>query len=273
LPVDTKVLANAPAHPDRGGRAVPAPAIDEAQLARLAGRFIYFGHQSVGCNLLEGVRAVQGGRRALRLVESTDPGALATPGWVHSRLGQNGDPHGKLRAFQLLMDGGFGDRAELAFFKFCYVDFAGSVDPDALFASYRTTLAALEARYPRTTFVHVTAPLTTVQDGWKARVKGLLGQSPAGAAENIKRARYNELLRAAYQGQPPVFDLAAAESEGPDGTPATFELGGRRYQQLSPGLTSDGGHLDRRGQTRVAGKLLLFLAGLPTPLARPRGRE
>jgi hypothetical protein len=251
------------ARPARAQETPQAPG--EAEIARLARRMIYFGHQSVGQNLIDGVRAVLGGRGALRLVESDDPGALSAAGWVHSRIGQNGDPQGKLRAFQSLMASGFGDRAQVAFFKLCYVDFTPSTDPDALCAQYRTTLAALVGRYPQTIFVHVTAPLTTVQDGWKARVKALLGKPLAGAEENIRRGRYNDLLRRAYQGKEPLFDLAAAESQAADGTRATFERGGLRYEQLAPSLTDDGGHLNRSGQTRVARKLLLFLAGLPDP--------
>src|SRR2546423_14294547 len=92
------------ARPARAQETPQAPGASE--IARLARRMIYFGHQSVGENVLDGVRAVLGGRGALRLVESADPGALSAPGWVHSRIGQNSDPEGEGRAFQSLMDSG-----------------------------------------------------------------------------------------------------------------------------------------------------------------------
>ena len=69
---------------------------------------------------------------------------------------------------------------DIALVKFCYVDFDAGTDVPALFAAYQATLASLEGRYPRTTFVHVTAPLTTVQGGPRRSSSGSwAGRRPA----------------------------------------------------------------------------------------------
>lgn len=56
-----------------------------------------------------------------------------------------------------------------------------------------------------------------VQTGWKALVKRLLGRAPYGTVENVRREEYSRLLRQAYAGREPVFDLARVESTAPDG--------------------------------------------------------
>jgi len=72
----------------------------------------------------------------------------------------------------------------------------GDTDASALFERYRATIAELRANNPRTTFVHVTLPLTTAQTGWKALTKRMLGRAPYGTIENLRREEYNTLLRA-----------------------------------------------------------------------------
>jgi len=141
----------------------------------------------------------------------------------------------------------------------------------ALFAAYQATLAPLQARFPHTTFVHVTAPLTTLQGGPKAFVKRLLGRPPAGARENARREEYNALLRLATQGKEPLFDLALVESTAPDGRAETFAWDGRQVPALVPAYTEDGGHLLGEGRLRAARQLVSVLAS--APLRRPGPKQ
>lgn len=146
--------------------------------------------------------------------------------------------------------------------KFCFVDVEQDTDVKALFARYQTTVRGLQERHPRTTFVHVTMPLTTVPSGPKAFVKRLLGRDRT-REQNSRREDLNALMRAAYQGREPLFDLARLEATAPDGRTETFEWKGRQVPALVPAYTGDGGHLDASGRRRMARELVALLAAVP----------
>jgi hypothetical protein len=124
-------------------------------------------------------------------------------------------------------------------------------------------VAELQARNPGTRFVHVTAPLSTVQSGPKAWAKRLLGKAPYGLVENARREEFNALLREAYSGKEPVFDLARVESTLPDGTRTTVSWQARTLPVLADPYTDDGGHLNEQGRLRAARELLSVLAAVP----------
>jgi hypothetical protein len=220
--------------------------LEAADLAVLRAR-VFFGHQSVGENILEGIRAII----APRKLE-----------WVDAKIGTNEQPLSKLEAFRSAVTEGVGKGASLALMKFCYIDFNAATDVGALFGSYKRTMVDLERECPKTTFVHFTAPLTTVASGPKAWVQKALGRAASGERENEKRHAYSDLLRAEYSGKEPVFDLAAIESGGL-AHPRRFELEGRSLPMLAPAFTDDGGHLNAKGRRVVAAELLRFLARVP----------
>jgi hypothetical protein len=246
----------------------PTPAGEtRASLETLTHRRVFFGHQSVGGNILEGVRrlSTEGGP-APRIEEVGDPSRPLAPGTLaHAMVGQNEQPETKLAHFEKLMDGGMARSADVAFLKFCYIDFNGTTDSKALFEKYRATLLGLKARHPGVTFVHTTVPLTIVQRGAKAWLKEWMGRPVWGREENVTREAFNALLRQTYAGQEPLFDLASLESTHADGTPETYEFGGRHYPAMAPEYSDDGGHLNPTGQARLASALVSFLAALPPP--------
>lgn len=234
----------------------------QTSTSSLATRRVFFGHQSVGGNIVGGLQALGG----LRIVEGTDAAALSEPGFVHGYIGRNEDPDSKLKDFARVVRSGVGERADVAFFKFCYIDFTADTDVKALFERYRDTLAALEKEFPKTRFVHVTAPLVAVQRGWKGTLKNWMGKGAWGERENVRRHEYNELLRAAYgNGRGALFDLAKLESTPPGGGQETFERDGRVYPSLVQSYTDDAQHLNGRGSEWVARALVTFLSGLPRP--------
>jgi lysophospholipase L1-like esterase len=106
----------------------------------------------------------------------------------------------------------------------------------------------------------VTLPLTTVQTGLKAFAKRLLGRAPYGTVENVRREEYNELLRAAYAGREPLFDLARIESTAPDGSAVRVRWQGAVAPALAAQYTDDGGHLNVEGRRRAARELIAVLA-------------
>ena len=206
---------------------------------------VFFGHQSVGNNILDGVREVA---PRLSIVHGEAP--PAGPALVETMIGRNEDPDSKLDHFARVMSA-HGDDFDVAMFKFCYVDFSARTNVAALEDRYRRVMSDVTAAHGQTRIVHITVPLTITQSGPKAMVKGWLGRPVWGALENQKRSEFNDWLRTTYAGQP-LFDLAAIESRTPSGQLATFQFGGRSYPMLYPEYSDDGGHLSDVGGRVVA---------------------
>lgn len=231
--------------------------VPESSWKKLGETRIFFGHMSVGFNIMEGIQDLMNDNRQIKvtLSESSDPALLKSPVFAHSRIGKNHDPLSKLDAFKQLLITGLGDVIDVAFLKFCFVDITEKTDIHELMKRYKETLDSLQKKNPKTKFIHVTVPLTTVEGGIKAFIKKLIGRHPDRYADNITRNEYNDLLRKQY---PPhqIFDLAAMESTLPDGTRATFSHQGRTYYCLAPEFTKDRGHLNSLGRQRTAVGLL-----------------
>ena len=213
---------------------------------------VYFGHQSVGANILQGVKELG---VSLSIKDEF--------------LAENGDPLKKLQNFKAAV--GEGSRFDIALVKFCYVDVNADTDARALFERYRATIAELRAKNPRTVFVHATLPLTTVQTGPKALAKRLLGRTPYGTIENVRRQEYNKLLRTTYAGREPIFDFARIESIAPDGSRVTVSWNGVTAPAMSPAYTDDGGHLNARGRALAAQEFVTVLASASRPLQKIEG--
>jgi hypothetical protein len=238
-------------------------------LSRLERRTVYFGHQSVGANLLDGIRDVlkDAPGRTWAIVESEEPAKVGGPALVHSWIGRNGVPISKLEAFSDVLRRSPPGRIDVALVKFCFVDFSDQTDVPDLFRRYADTLAGLKQGFPGTTFVHVTVPLTGSPDGpkWMLRnaVKRLVGRHVRGPRDNGPINEFNDLLRKMYLGREPVFDLAALESTHADGSRVVSPVAGTSVYSLASEYTFDGGHLNERGRRMAALELLRLLASLP----------
>jgi len=237
--------------------------VPDAVWQKLSDKKIYFGHQSVGYNILDGVRAILKENPQIQLdVEETYDPDLYKPGTIaHSQIGYNGDPKSKLDMFAFLSKAGGAGNADIMFFKFCYLDFEADTDVNALFEFYKQTFELLKRNHPKTSYIHLSVPLTGIQEGLKAKIKKALGRPVGGTAENIKRCEFNEILRATYRDKEPFVDIAAIESTLPDSRRATFESGGKLYYYLAPEYTTDGGHLNATAAKLVAEQLLITMAG------------
>ena len=155
--------------------------LTEAAKSELAARRIFFGHQSVGDNIMDGVADLVRDQPGLGLrIVGIDEARRLDGGFLaHGHIGRNEEPATKTDEFARLLDEeGLASRIDIAFHKYCYVDFGQSTDVAALFEHYRTTMARLRASFPAVIFVHVTVPLTTVQSGPMAVLKGLFGKNP-----------------------------------------------------------------------------------------------
>jgi hypothetical protein len=239
--------------------------VPDSAWKKLSETRIYFGHQSVGFNIIEGIRDAMREYPGIKLniVETSSPADFDGPIFAHSRVGRNVDPKSKTDSFVELVRQGIGDKANVAFFKFCYVDMEVGTNVGDLFDDYKSKMALVKERYPSTKFIHATVPLATTKITWKTWIKEKIGKKDMWEyAGNIERNKFNDLVRKEYEGREPVFDLAKIESTYPDGTRASFNGDGRTYYSLVPEYTKDGGHLNEKGRKIVAEQFLIFLATL-----------
>lgn len=237
--------------------------LTDQQVSKVLSEKIFFGHKSVGDNLLDGIRDVMASdpRLTLKLVKSESPESIVGPALVEAHIGENGKPASKNEAFLRILNQGMGMQGGIALYKYCYVDFGANTDASQVFADYQKGIAAIHQAHPALKIVHVTAPLTTVEPAPKAMIKGFLGR-PTLRDENVKRNQFNRLLEQTYAGKEPIFDLAKIESTHSDGSREYFTRGGQDIYTLAPEFTSDGGHLNQAGRLVAAEQLLRTLADL-----------
>lgn len=242
-----------------------ASGITKAELDDVSQTNAFFGHQSVGANILDGVARVYSanGAPAPAVIELGGSGRSADDAGVitHAFIGENEKPLLKIQDFAAKLRSGVGESVDVAMMKFCYVDITSNTNVDEVFASYRSTVAELQREFPRLTLVHATVPLTTPDQGVLGSLKSWFrGQNPE-VADNVVRERFNALVRNEYGGSN-LFDLAAVESTAPDGT----RVGGRYHEQpyyeLYHGYASDNGHLNDEGAQIVAAAWLKAIANV-----------
>ena len=237
--------------------------ITEEEWGRLSKQNVYFGHQSVGFNIMDGVTDIMADNDNIKLTikEASSLSEFEEPFFAHSRNGENRDWQSKIDGFHDKISSGLGKKADIAFFKLCYVDINGETDVQKLFESYRQTMKQLEKEFPDTVFLHTTAPLRTTETSWKTWIKKLIGKEHIWEyADNIKRNEFNDLIRQEYEASGKLFDIARIESTYTDGTRETFERKDNTYSSLVPSYTYDGGHLNELGRQMVAAHLLNILA-------------
>jgi len=228
---------------------------------------IYFGHQSVGDNIVRGLQEVMQGNEAIALNIQGTPAFRGSRGGIfaHSKVGENKKPQSKIDAFDGVIRQNGGD-IDVAMLKLCFVDIDSGSNVEKLFAYYKETMDGLARDYPDITFVHSTVPLIRREkESTLGRIKKfagrLLGRTDRGFFDdehNITRNRYNELLRSQYDGGH-VFDIAEIESTYADGGREAFTRGKEVYYALVREYTPDAGHLNETGRRRAAEGMLLLL--------------
>jgi hypothetical protein len=243
--------------------------VSKAELEAVAQARVFFGHQSVGGNILEGVdKIAAAGGLPLRVAEINDSPPDVLPGIFHAKVGANADAGSKCEAFAAYLDRAVEVPYDVAVLKFCYVDLDDDAPPSAvaaLFEQYRRTIARVRDKHPQLRLVFTTIPLEAEPAGWKTPLKRLLGRSTWTDAGNVRRDEYNERIRREFAGEI-VFDIARLQSTFPDGNTTGFAYQGRRIATLAHEYTYDGGHLNDRGQQRLA-------AGFVAAVAAARARR
>ncbi len=233
-------------------------------LSNLSDKKIFFAHQSVGFNIIDGIKdLMKSSSVKLSIVELKKIHPLTESGFYHARVGKNGDPFSKIDDFAKQIDAGIGGTADIAFLKFCFVDIRSQTDIQKVLNYYIQVMEKLEEKYPQTKFVHLTVPLSTTITTWKTRIKILMGKKDIWEYDsNIRKNEYNRMLKNHYAGKEPVFDLAAYESKLPDGRRSKFTKDGKDYFDLASEYAHDEGHLNEKGRKWIAKQFLYFLSEL-----------
>jgi hypothetical protein len=228
----------------------------------LSTKKIFFGHQSVGQNIIDGIKAVMDSNSAIRLNirQTSDPGDMADAIFAHAPIGLNMDPKSKVDDFRRILESGVGQIADIAMFKFCFIDITRTTDIESLFNYYNEIITNLERTYPRLRIITFTVPLTNMPTGIKPIIKRILGMMPPYKDDNKRRNIFNIKIRNRFGRS--VFDIAEAEATLTEGKKTSFRDGNEAYELLNPAYTSDGGHLNMLGRQIVAIDLLLYLLSL-----------
>ena len=253
----------------------PVVRIDQGlaeDLKAIEGKRIYFGHQSVGKNIMDGVKDLLSAvpQVHINLVMYNRGFMEKAPFFAHSKIGENREPTAKCEAFKSVLSTlDSVSPVDIALMKFCFVDFTPETNVRELFDYYQTVIDSLKARSPHTVFVHVTSPLERRTGFLERTIRAIIGREDYLDLVLLKINEFNALLRDHYRSEP-VFDLAAIESTYPDGQREVAEIGGTPSFTLIPEYTSDGGHLNDRGRMIAARQLVhtLSLAAKKEPSSK-----
>ena len=231
----------------------------ETDFRGLTERRLFFGHQSVGENILDGVRDLLEETPHDWPIVTLDEIPQVGGALIHARVGTNERPLTKCDDFRRIVDERLGGQVDIAVLKFCYVDIEPTTDYASLCDRYSATLEELAQRHPATVFVPVTVPLGHAKRGFDVLAREMLGRTNQAKVRNLARHAFNERLRQSWT-RSPVFDLASAEATAPDGTCETFSYRGETAENLVGAYTDDGGHLNAVGRRAVAAAFLHTLA-------------
>lgn len=222
---------------------------------------ILFAHHSVGDNIIDGLRTIaKENNISLKITDINDKSLLNENAFVSMTPGTNKDPKSKIDGFvsQIkALDNSF--IPQIAFMKFCYVDFNPDTDVDELFKHYKEKLKNLQSEKPDINFVHATVPLTPRPKSLKERLRRVLGRQIWEDEANIKRNKFNDLLIETFK-QEVIFDIAKIESTRPDETRESFIENNKTYYSLVDDYTDGSGHLNLAGSRRVATEMIDVLS-------------
>ncbi len=226
--------------------------ITTQQLENIAGKRIYFGHQSVGSNMMKGLQELTEAHDTLKLniVETDTAEGIEGAFFAHARIGKNKKPNSKVDDFVRQLESGLGNKVDIAFCKFCYADILPETDVNATFQYYKKAMKGLKEKFPNVAFIHCTVPYYRRTTGMKGILKGMMGKD-----KNVKRNLFNRLMEKEYKSEE-IFDLGKFESTYPDGG---REKSGKETYALVAQYTKDGGHLNKKGREVIALQLIDFL--------------
>lgn len=222
---------------------------------------VFFGHQSVGNNILEGLGEIikENPETRFNVLNWTDSLPLTQNFFIGGFIGENLNPRSKFDDYARMVEKLSHANLSIALMKLCFLDVTQQADVDQIFSEYVSTIEFLKQKYPSITFVHVTVPLTAEADIVRRIYRSLRGRTINHVADNGARERYNEKLRRRFASEP-IFDLAVVESTHPNGIREGRHAASGEYFSLVKEYASDEGHLNEYGRKIIARELVRTLA-------------
>jgi len=217
---------------------------------------VFFGHQSVGNNILTGIKSTSPQVPVFNIKGKPVPRDIEAA-IFHQGIGQNENPMLKMEDFKKRLIGeGVGAIVDVAMMKLCYVDITRNTDIAQVFKEYVNTVDSIKNSSSSLQIIHCTVPLTSEKP---RSVKQVIKKILFGKSDNIARNKFNTMLLNEFGNNSKVYDLAKVESTRPDGSRECFIKGGETFFAMYPGYTDDGGHLNCEGQKRAAIELLKII--------------
>jgi hypothetical protein len=221
---------------------------------------IYFGHRSVGENIISGLNNIisENAQNELKIEELKNNSKFEGSYFVHSNIGHNGDPQSKFDEFTRIVNNLASMKLDIAMMKLCFVDITNNTNITDVFKSYVAMIDSIQNKYPGLTIIHFSVPLKS-KPSLINNIKGLIkGPKNYDPQDNLARNKYNEFLYSKYSRED-IFDLAEIESTYPHGKRESYIIDGKLCYFLIKDYTDDGGHLNDLGKQIVAEKLIIKL--------------
>jgi len=250
--------------------------ISSFDLSNFSVKSIYFGHMSVGNNIIDGMATIieqKGQSDIVKILRIENVDKINGHGFYHSTIGKNLDPISKIDAFKnKIIDQRIGKKVDIAFFKFCFVDINKDTDINEVFSEYVNCIEEINEQYPELKILHVTCPLKyhlhfgNIKAGNLNKTLRKFARFGVnlftGDQDNIKRNEYNRLVVDKYGKSDYLFDLAKFESTTKNGGQTSFIYKDKKYLCLNDEYTQDGGHLDELGKIVIGKKMLEYLTAI-----------
>jgi hypothetical protein len=245
-----------------------AKSLSEKSLDSFGQKRILFGHQSVGEDIINGLKELfktQYKDRQLNITEFANS-KPDSPGLYHFHVGKNRNPELKINHFKEVILNGAGNDFDIIMMKLCYVDIVknSTDETDSLFDLYVASVQEIKEKFPQLKVIHCTVPLKTrdtFEKGKKAEIKRFLMSltgKRANDESNAKREYFNQKIRQKFAGADLVFDIAKIEAlkSLKSSDMLSDNSNSKSPLFLQPGLSNDGGHLNELGQKWVAAHFL-----------------
>ena len=217
---------------------------------------VFFGHQSVGSNILDGVCAEFPDLPVVDI--ENEPDRKPYSGIFHAKIGRNGDAQSKFESFYNHVLSPQQDY-DLALMKLCYVDIDRHSDVDRILSQYVDLIERLQLRRPNIELMHTTVPLRVLRLGVRSYLKKWTGRAIDPIEDNAKRHSFNEALRECFGKSHRIFDLASFECTAPSGGHSGIEYRGAAVPGMFPAYSTDGGHLNELGRSTIAREFVAML--------------
>lgn len=227
------------------------------KIETLSQKNIYFGHRSVGENIIAGINKIisENAKNAIIIKEYINKDTIEANYFLHSNIGENGYPQSKFDEFTNIIGNLAKRNLNIAMMKLCFVDITKNTNIEVVFNSYVKMIDTLQQKYPKIKFIHFTVPLKSepsLFNKLKDKIKGNDNYDPQ---DNLARNRYNELVFSKFP-KADIFDLAGVESTFPNGKRESIIVDGRPCYTLIKDYSDDGGHLNELGKKIVSEKLI-----------------